>query len=73
MVLFFADKIILDFKLFLIKFTGYVCPIFFIKLALQGVDSLQIRSTMGACIEGETHLRLDNFGKECRVPFVYTL
>ena len=66
----FIDKIILDFKLFLIKFIGYIFPIFHKIGNAKGVNILQMRSVHN---EGETPLRLDNLGKKCRAPFIYTL
>ena len=60
-------------KLFFINFVVCGCPIF-IKLAKQGGwMALQIRCARDVCIHGETPLRLDNIGKKCRVPFIYTL
>ena len=47
--------------------------LFIIKLGMQGVYGLQNKGARGVHIHGETPLRLDNIGKKCRVPFIYTL
>ena len=39
----------------------------------RGLDGLKSRSARGVLIHGETPLRLDNIGKKCRVPLIYTL
>ena len=43
--------------------------LFFIKLASQGGGKLQIRGARGVPAYVESPMRLDNFGKKCRVPF----
>ena len=40
---------------------------------MQGDEGLQIRGAKGVHVEAETPLGLDNLGKKCKVPFIYTL
>ena len=47
--------------------------LFLIKLAVHGGRKLQIRGARGVPIYVESPMRLDNIGKKCRVPFIYTL
>ena len=39
----------------------------------SGVNTLKIRGAKNVHKEGKTPLRLDNFGKRCRVPFFNSL
>ena len=56
MVLFFADKIIVDLKVFFIKCIGYVCPIFHKIGNARGINPLKIRGAKGVHVEGKNTL-----------------
>ena len=47
--------------------------LFIITLTMQGGGWPPNYGSWDVCIHGETPPRLDNIGKKCRVPFVYTL
>ena len=46
---------------------------YFHKIGITRGGKLQIRGARGVPIYVESPLRLDNIGKKCRMPFIYTL